>query len=142
MWDAINVGEACVESAIKQFLPPCQKQCPVNEDIQRTNVLISLLPEDPAQAKDGLIQIGDYLFENNPLFPICGYVCGVCELGCNYQSKGGSIRRRLLKRFVSDFYLNYMDKKKGIRYRQGQGKRGSDRRRRFDVRLSSKQKGL
>ena len=61
MWDAINVGEACVESAIKQFLPPCQKQCPVNEDIQRTNVLISLLPEDPAQAKDGLIQIGDYL---------------------------------------------------------------------------------
>lgn len=112
MWNAINVGEKRVEPAIKQFLPPCQKQCPVNEDIQRTNVLISLLPEDPAQAKEGLIQIGDYLFENNPLFPICGYVCGVCELGCNYQSKGGSIRRRLLKRFVSDFYLNYMDKKK------------------------------
>ncbi len=112
MWDAINVGETCVEPAIKQFLPPCQKQCPINEDIQRTNVLISLLPEDPAQAKDGLIQIGDYLFENNPLFPICGYVCGICELGCNYQSKGGSIRRRLLKRFVSDFYLNHLDKKK------------------------------
>ncbi len=112
MWDAINIGEACVEPAIKQFLPPCQKKCPVNEDIQRTNVLISLLPEDPLQAKDGLIQIGDYLFENNPLFAICGYVCGVCELGCNYQTKGGSIRRRLLKRFVSDFYLSHLDQKK------------------------------
>ena len=112
MWNAINVGEKRVEPAIKQFLPPCQKQCPVNEDIQRTNVLISTAAGRSGAGKEGLIQIGDYLFENNPLFPICGYVCGVCELGCNYQSKGGSIRRRLLKRFVSDFYLNDMDKKK------------------------------
>ena len=112
MWNTFSLGEACVESAIKQFLPPCQERCPINEDIQRTNVLISLLPEDPKEAKEGLIQIGDYLFENNPFFPVCGYVCGICELGCNYQSKGGSIRRRLLKRFVSDFYLNHLDKKK------------------------------
>jgi len=112
MWNTISLGEACVESAIKQFLPPCQERCPINEDIQRTNVLISLLPEDPKEAKEGLLQIGDYLFENNPFFPVCGYVCGICELGCNYQSKGGSIRRRLLKRFVSDNYLNHLDQKK------------------------------
>lgn len=112
MWKAISRGEACVEPAIKQFLPPCQERCPINEDIQRTNVLISLLPEDPQKAREGLIQIGDYLFENNPFFPVCGYVCGICELGCNYQTKGGSIKRRLLKRFVSDYYLSYLDQKK------------------------------
>src|SRR5208337_1774559 len=60
---------------------------------------------------DGLIQIGDYLYQKNPFFPVCGFVCGVCELGCNYKSKGGSIRRRLLKRFVSDNFLNHLDKK-------------------------------
>jgi NADPH-dependent glutamate synthase beta subunit-like oxidoreductase len=111
MWNSISFGEACVEAAIKQFLAPCQERCPINEDIQRTNVLISLLPRDLESAKEGLTQIGDYLFENNPFFPVCGYVCGICELGCNYQSKGGSIRRRLLKRFVSDNYLNHLDKK-------------------------------
>ncbi|MFZ0931007.1 MAG: FAD-dependent oxidoreductase [Syntrophobacteraceae bacterium] len=111
MWNTISSGEACVEPAIKQFLAPCQERCPINEDIQRTNVLISLLPKDLQQAKEGLTQIGDYLFENNPFFPVCGYVCGICELGCNYQSKGGSIRRRLLKRFVSDHYLDHLDKK-------------------------------
>jgi NADPH-dependent glutamate synthase beta subunit-like oxidoreductase len=70
-----------------------------------------MLPDDPKEAKKGLIQIGDYLFDTNPLFPVCGYVCGVCELACNYHNKGGSIRRRLLKRFVSDNYLNHLDRK-------------------------------
>lgn len=88
MWKTISKGPTRVEQAIKQFLPPCQVQCPINEDIQRTNVLISLLPEDPELATDGVIQIGDYLYERNPLFNICGYVCGLCELECNYQSKG------------------------------------------------------
>lgn len=111
MWVTTCQGSASVEAAIKQFLPPCQERCPINEDIQRTNVLISMLPEDPVQAREGLIQIGDYLYEKNPFFPVCGYVCGVCELGCNYKTKGGSIRRRLLKRFVSDNYLSYLDKK-------------------------------
>ena len=111
MWKTSNKNGACVEPAIKQFVPPCQERCPINEDIQRTNVLMSLLPDDPAKAREGLIQIGDYLFENNPFFPVCGYVCGICELGCNYKTKGGSIRRRLLKRFVSDHYLNHLDKK-------------------------------
>ncbi|MEW5722586.1 MAG: FAD-dependent oxidoreductase [Thermodesulfobacteriota bacterium] len=111
MWTMTLKQSAGVEEAVKQFLPPCQVQCPINEDIQRTNVLISLLPEDPELATLGVIQIGDYLFDKNPLFTICGYVCGLCELECNYQSKGGAIRRRLLKRFISDTYTYHLDKK-------------------------------
>ena len=103
---------AHVEDAIKQMLPPCQIKCPINEDIQRTNVLISLLPEDVESAKEGIIQIGDYLYEKNPFFNICGYICGICELECNYKTKGGAIRRRLLKRFLSDHYTDYLNLKK------------------------------
>lgn len=111
MWETSSAGRATVEEAVKQFLPPCQIQCPINEDIQRTNVLISLLPEDPEKANLGVIQIGDYLHDKNPLFTVCGYVCGLCELECNYQSKGGAIRRRLLKRFISDTYTYHLDRK-------------------------------
>ncbi|GAB4257672.1 MAG: hypothetical protein Kow0092_04770 [Deferrisomatales bacterium] len=108
MWQTRHTGRTRVEQAIKQFLPPCQAQCPINEDIQRTNVLLSLLPDDEAEAREGVLQIGDYLWERNPLFTICGYVCGLCELGCNYSAKGGAIRRRLLKRFVADRYADHL----------------------------------
>ncbi|MEW5734731.1 MAG: FAD-dependent oxidoreductase [Thermodesulfobacteriota bacterium] len=111
MWKTERQGVAGVESAVMQFLPPCQVQCPINEDIQRTNVLISLLPEDPEKALSGIIQIGDYLYEKNPLFTVCGYVCGLCELRCNYHAKGGAIKRRLLKRFISDTYTYHLDKR-------------------------------
>jgi NADPH-dependent glutamate synthase beta subunit-like oxidoreductase/NAD-dependent dihydropyrimidine dehydrogenase PreA subunit len=111
MWKTVSSGSTRVEPAIKQFLPPCQVRCPINEDIQRTNVLVSLLPEDPELATVGVIQIGDYLYDRNPLFNICGYVCGLCELDCNYQSKGGAIRRRLLKRFISDTYTYHLERK-------------------------------
>jgi hypothetical protein len=46
MWKSEPTGYGHVEMAIKQALPPCQIKCPINEDIQRTNVLISLLPPD------------------------------------------------------------------------------------------------
>ncbi|MCX5883167.1 MAG: FAD-dependent oxidoreductase [Deltaproteobacteria bacterium] len=111
MWKTVSTGWSGVEPAVKQFLPPCQVRCPINEDIQRTNVLISLLPEDPEVATDGIVQIGDYLYEKNPFFPVCGYVCGICELECNYQTKGGAIRRRLLKRFIADTYIYQMEKR-------------------------------
>jgi NADPH-dependent glutamate synthase beta subunit-like oxidoreductase len=75
-------------------------------------VLISLLPKDPALAKEGIIQIGDYLYEKNPFFNICGYICGLCELECNYANKGGAIKRRLLKRFLSDVYTDYLKERK------------------------------
>ena len=111
MWKTESRGIARAEEAVKQFLPPCQIKCPINEDIQRTNVLISLLPEDLNQAKDGIIQISEYLYNRNPFFNICGYICGLCELECNYKNKGGSVRRRLLKRFLSDFYTDHLKQK-------------------------------
>ncbi|HAV10520.1 MAG TPA: hypothetical protein DCX22_02755 [Dehalococcoidia bacterium] len=106
MWQTSSNGGAHVEEAVKQLLPPCQIKCPINEDIQRTNVLISLLPDDMYTAKQGIMQIGDYLWEKNPFFLVCGYICGLCELECNYKTKGGAIRRRLLKRFLSDYYTD------------------------------------
>ncbi len=109
MWNTVSKGAAAVERAVKQYLPPCQEQCPINEDIQRTNVLISLLPEDPSAAAPAILEIGDYLYDKNPLFPVCGYVCGLCELECNYHAKGGAIKRRLLKRFISDTYIPYLE---------------------------------
>ena len=111
MWQLKSDADAKVEIAAKQYLAPCQNKCPINEDIQRTNVLISLLPEDPEKAQEGVIQIGDYLHYTNPFFTICGYICGICERECNYKTKGGSIKRRLLKRFLSDTYTPYLKTK-------------------------------
>ena len=111
MWTTESKGIARAEEAVKQALPPCQIKCPINEDIQRTNVLISLLPEDPNQARQGIIQISEYLYEKNPFFNICGYICGLCELECNYKTKGGAIRRRLLKRVLSDTFTDYLNQK-------------------------------
>ncbi len=114
MWKTNETGGARVEQAVKQLLPPCQIKCPINEDIQRTNVLISLLPSNMDAAREGIIQIGDHLYDRNPFFNICGYICGICELECNYKSQGGAIRRRLLKRFLSDTYTPYLSEKPEI----------------------------
>lgn len=111
MWKTQSTGGARVEPAVKQFLPPCQLKCPINEDIQRTNVLMSLLPDDLESARDPIIQISEYLYDKNPFFNICGYICGLCELECNYKTRGGAIRRRLLKRFLSDVYTDYLRNK-------------------------------
>jgi NADPH-dependent glutamate synthase beta subunit-like oxidoreductase len=112
MWKTESTGVTHADRAVRQCLPPCQIKCPINEDIQRTNVLISLLPDDPTMAKEGIIQIGDYLYDKNPFFNICGYICGLCELECNYANKGGAIKRRLLKRFLSDIYTDYLKERK------------------------------
>ncbi len=121
MWKTEATGIAHVEMAVRQCLPPCQIRCPINEDIQRTNVLISLLPDDLEQAKEGIWQIGDYLYDKNPFFNICGYICGICELECNYLKKGGAIKRRLLKRFLADVYaerLNKLDELKVVKNKE------------------------
>jgi NADPH-dependent glutamate synthase beta subunit-like oxidoreductase len=112
MWMTVAGGVGHAEMAVKQCLPPCQIKCPINEDIQRTNVLISLLPHELDAAKEGIIQIGDYLYDKNPFFNICGYICGVCELECNYKSKGGAVQRRMLKRFLSDYYTDHLRTRK------------------------------
>ncbi|MBT0665334.1 FAD-dependent oxidoreductase [Geobacter pelophilus] len=87
------------------LFPPCQVKCPIHEQIQRTNVLLSLLPHDPETAAAKIIEIGDALFRENPFFTVCGYVCGICELECSYAEHGGAIKRRLLKRFVAESYV-------------------------------------
>lgn len=115
MWKTGSTGVTHADMAIKQCLPPCQIKCPINEDIQRTNVLISLLPDDPDLAKEGVIQISDYLYDKNPFFNICGYICGICELECNYADKGGAIKRRLLKRFLSDVYTEHLKERKELK---------------------------
>jgi len=112
MWKTEATGVAHTEMAVRQCLPPCQIKCPINEDIQRTNVLISLLPDDLDLAREGIIQISDYLYDKNPFFNICGYICGLCELECNYSKKGGAIKRRLLKRFLSDVYTDHLSERK------------------------------
>jgi NADPH-dependent glutamate synthase beta subunit-like oxidoreductase/NAD-dependent dihydropyrimidine dehydrogenase PreA subunit len=114
MWKTEATGVAHTEMAVRQCLPPCQVKCPINEDIQRTNVLISLLPDDSDLAREGIIQISEYLYDKNPFFNICGYICGICELECNYSKKGGAIKRRLLKRFLSDVYTDHLKEREEL----------------------------
>ncbi len=103
----------CKEGA-KIYLPPCQIKCPVGEDIQRTNAMLSLLSTNKDEAAKQVIKIGDQIYDKNPMFPICGYVCGLCEKECNYKDHNGAIRRKMLKRFVSDYYVPYLNKKPAL----------------------------
>ena len=110
-------AEACTEEVLdrssgKVYSPPCQIACPIGEDIQRTNVMIARLPRSSEQLPAEVIKIGDYLYERNPFFPVCGYVCGLCETQCNYGKETGAIRRRLLKKFLGEYYLPYLQKEK------------------------------
>ncbi|MFC1897353.1 FAD-dependent oxidoreductase [Chloroflexota bacterium] len=106
-----NVEEVINETNAKVCLPPCQVACPIGEDIQRTNAMISVLPLDTEKAREQIIAIGNEIYEKNPLFTVCGYVCGLCEKECNYKDQTGAVRRRMLKRFLSDYYLSYLDTK-------------------------------
>ena len=74
-----RVEEVVREDTGKVYLPPCQIACPIGEDIQRTNVMIAHLSLDPEVASQQIIDIGDEIYEKNPLFTICSYVCGLCE---------------------------------------------------------------
>ena len=109
-----QVEEVIDEASGKVYLPPCQIACPIGEDIQRTNAMISVLPLDIEEAYNRIIEIGDEIYEKNPLFTICGYICGLCEKECNYKDKTGAIRRRMLKRFLTDYYLPYLDTKPSL----------------------------
>ena len=93
-----QVEEVIDEASGKIYLPPCQVACPIGEDIQRTNVMISLLPLDAQKAYSRIIEIGNEIYQKNPLFTICSYVCGLCEKECNYKDETGAVRRKMLKR--------------------------------------------
>ena len=109
-----QVEEIIDETSGKVCLPPCQIACPIGEDIQRTNAMISVLPLDKKDAHNRIIEIGDEIYEKNPLFTVCGYICGLCEKECNYKDHTGAVRRRMLKRFLTDSYLSHLDTKPSL----------------------------
>jgi len=115
-----QVEEAIDEATGKVCLPPCQIACPIGENIQRTNVMISLLPQDTEEAYPQIIKIGDEIYDKNPLFTVCSYVCGLCERECNYKDQTGAIRRKMLKRLVTDYYLPYLETKPPLPYPTGE----------------------
>jgi len=109
-----ELEEVVDEASGKICLPPCQIACPLGEDIQRNNGMIALLPLDPEEASRQIIEIGDEIYEKNPLFPVCSYICGLCEQECNYKDQTGAVRRRLLLRFLIEHYLPYLKNKSPI----------------------------
>lgn len=112
----VGVEEVIDEATGKVCLPPCQISCPIGENIQRTNVMISRLPQDGEEAYRQIIKIGDEIYDKNPLFMVCSYICGLCEDGCNYKDQTGAIRRTMLKRFITDHYLPYLATKLALPY--------------------------
>jgi len=115
----IEADKAAVEDVIdkatgKVYLPPCPIACPIGEPIQRTNAMLSMLPLDTEEAYDQIIKIGDEIYEKNPLFTLCSYICGLCERECNYKDQTGAIRRRMLKRFLTDHYIQYLGTKPAL----------------------------
>ena len=109
--DKAQVEEVIDETNGKVYLPPCQIACPIGEDIQRTNIMISLLPLNIQEASSQIIRIGDEIYDKNPLFTICSYICGLCEKECNYKDQTGAVRRKMLKRFLTDYYIPYLETK-------------------------------
>ena len=109
---ASKIEEVIDEASGKVYLPPCQVRCPLKIDIQRNHVMISCLPLDSEEASRQILEIGDEVYDKNPLFPIiCGYICGLCEKECNYEDETGAVRRKLLLRFIADRYLPYLKTK-------------------------------
>jgi len=103
--------EEVINDAGKVYLPPCQTACPLGEDIQRSHAMIALLPLDAKEAAGQIIKIGDEIYDKNPLFLLCSYICGLCEKQCNYKDQTGAVRRRMLVKFITKYYLSYLETK-------------------------------
>ena len=109
---ASRIEEVIDEASGKVYLPPCQVRCPLKIDIQRNHAMISCLPLDSQETSSQILKIGDEVYDKSPLFPIiCGYICGLCEKECNYKDQTGTVRRKLLLRFIAEHYLPYLETK-------------------------------
>jgi len=89
------------------FISPCRYACPLMRPIQRYNVLLSYLGKlvKAGLAKEEVfLGIYDELFNFNPLFGICGYICGICENYCNRKELDQPVQLRLIERFLFDWY--------------------------------------
>ncbi len=109
--DRAQVEEVIDQASGKVYLSPCQIACPLSEDIQRNHAMLALIPPDLEKASLQIIKIGDEIYEKNPLFPLCSYICGLCEKECNYKDQTGAVRRRLLVRLIAEHYLPYLKTK-------------------------------
>ena len=103
--------EEVINEAGKVYLPPCQIACPLGEDIQRSHAMIALLPLDAKEAVSQIIKIGDEIYDKNPLFLLCSYICGLCEKQCNYKDQTGAVRRRMIVKLIAEYYLPYLETK-------------------------------
>ena len=98
----------CYESG-KIVQSPCHIRCPLEEDIQRTHAMISMLPDGEEAVKEAMMRIGHDIYKKNPLFTIlCGNICGLCEEECNYNEETGSIRRRKIIQPIANLYNEYL----------------------------------
>jgi len=103
--------EVIEQASGRVYVPPCQAACPLGENIQRNHAMMSMLPLDIDKAREQIIRIGDEIFEKNPFFLFCGYICGLCEKQCNYKDKTGAIRRRSLMGFIGEHYGHRLESK-------------------------------
>jgi NADPH-dependent glutamate synthase beta subunit-like oxidoreductase len=106
-----QVEEVINEASGKVYLPPCQIACPLDEDIQRSHAMVALLPLDAEEATSQIIKIGDEIYDKNPLFLLCSYICGLCEKQCNYKDQAGAVRRRMIVKLIAEYYLPYLETK-------------------------------
>lgn len=102
------------------LIAPCRNACPLGRPIQRHNVLLSYFAK---MIKGGLakeevfLKVYDEMFHFNPLFGVCGYICGICENFCNRREVDQGVRIRLIERFVFDWYYQAVKKEKLPPYR-------------------------
>jgi NADPH-dependent glutamate synthase beta subunit-like oxidoreductase/NAD-dependent dihydropyrimidine dehydrogenase PreA subunit len=99
---------------------PCQDRCPIGRQIQRHNIelghLAKMIKAGLAEEQEFLV-LYDEISNINPLFGVCGYVCGICEERCNRNEIDSSVRNRLLERFIFDWYRSSVEKGSVPKYR-------------------------
>ncbi|MCD6320460.1 MAG: FAD-dependent oxidoreductase [Candidatus Desulfofervidaceae bacterium] len=89
------------------LISPCRNACPLMRPIQRHNVLLHYLGQLVKAGlanEEAFLPVFDEIFHLNPLFGVCGYVCGICENSCNRAEVDERIHIRFIERFVFDWY--------------------------------------
>lgn len=105
---------------VNLLVSPCQDRCPIERPIQRHNIelghLAKIIQAGLAEEKI-LLRLYDEMFNINPLFGICGYICGICEEFCNRKEVDSAVHNRPLERFIFDWYRKSVEKGSVPRYR-------------------------
>ncbi len=79
----------------QQPLPPCQKSCPIGQDVRGYVALI---------AREKFKEALELIREVNPLPAVCGFICHhPCEEACLREGVDDPVSIRLLKRFVTEY---------------------------------------